>query len=394
MNLQTYLNENFPGPFSEDFLKEHFKSFGVDVNIFQNKFQFKYDQIAVDWNNPLTHFCRGSILHYSFGEGWKYIARPWNKFFNRQEGFSKFSKEEDFEKFKKLSPKLLSKLDGSAILVYFDPDIQDFRASTLGSIQTSNVSDFSLTFSELFWKTFNKNKERFIKGTTSIFELCTIYNRIVTEYNQDKVVFLGTYSNETGEYLEKESEEIGKDLEKPISIPLCPLFNSWKDVEEFVEKESSNPIYGKNSEGFVTYSDKPLFKLKNRNYLHLHGLFTGDKMFVRKNVINLFFSNGLDDVYSDLPEEIKKFSDELKERYLKTSLEIHRAKESLKELKEDRKEYALKIIEIEKENETVKTFKAYLFDCLKEDKEFSKWLLVEKNKKFCYEGYLEWWKND
>lgn len=394
MNLQEYLNENFPGPFSEEFLKEHFKSFGVDVSIFQNKFQFKYGQIAADWNNQLTHFCRGSILHYTFGEGWKYIARPWNKFFNRHEGFSKFSTDKDFETFKKLNPKFLQKLDGSCLIVYHDPDINDFRASTLGSIPTSNVSDFPMTFSDLFWKTFNNDKSRFIKGTTSIFELCTVYNRIVTEYEKDKVVFLGTYSNESGEYLEKESEEVGKDLEKPISIPLCPLFNSWEDVHNFVENESTNPKYGKNSEGFVAYSNYPLFKLKNKNYLNLHGLFTGDKMFVRKNVVNLFFSNGLDDVYSDLPEEIKKFSDDLKERYLKASLEIHKAKELLKDLKENRKEYALKIGEIENENPVVKMFKAYFFECLKKDLDFSSWLITEKNKKFVYESYLEWWKND
>lgn len=392
--LLKYLNENFPGPFSESFLKEHFKALGVDVNISGNKFQFKYDQINANWNNPITHFCRGSIFHYSFGEGWKYLARPWNKFFNRQEGFSNFSKEEDFEKFKKLNPKLLSKLDGSCLFVYFDPDINDFRASTLGSIKTSKVSDFPFTFSDLFWKTFKHSKERFVKGTTSIFELCTIYNRVVTEYPEDKVVFLGTYSNDTGEYLEEVSETIGKDLEKPISIPLCPVFSSWNDLNNFVEKESSNPVYGKNPEGFVAYSNYPLFKLKNRNYLNLHGLFTGDKMFIRKNIINLFFDGGLDDVLSDLPEEVVKFSEEVKEKYLEASLEIFKAKEIVKGLKENRKEYALKVQELSKENRFVNLFQAYLFELLKNDIEFSSWLILERNKKKNYESYMEFWKGN
>lgn len=88
MNLEQYLNDNFP-TFSFETLSDHFKSFGVDISVSKNLYQFKYDQISANWNNPITHFCRGAILH--FGKfGWEYYARPWNKFFNRQELFSKY----------------------------------------------------------------------------------------------------------------------------------------------------------------------------------------------------------------------------------------------------------------------------------------------------------------
>jgi len=393
MNLEKYLNDNFPGPFADDFLKEHFKSFGVNISIEGNKFLFKYDMIEADWNNPLTHFCRGAILRYEFGIGWEYVCRPWNKFFNRQEGRSNYSTKDDIKKLQNHKVELVQKMDGSCVTIWFDEDLNDFRASTLGSISTTNISDFDMTFSDLFWKLFGNDKSRFVKGTTSLFELCTVYNRVVTEYPEDHITYLGTYSNTTGEYLEALSEQIGTGLKKPIRIPFD--FSSWDELDQFVEDESRKSRYGKNSEGFVCYVDNyPAFKCKNENYLNLHHLFTGDKLYVRKNIVNLFFQGKMDDLEQKLPEELKKFKDNLYSKYEHVLDEIFVGKNLVKDLKQDRKEYALKIQDLSKKYNFINVFQGYFYELLKGDQEFSEWL-TSKNKhgNYIYESYMDFWKD-
>lgn len=386
--LKEYLNETFPGPFSDEFLKTYFKNLGVDVSISGDKFLFKYDQIAADWYNPLTKYCRGSIFRYTYGIGWEYLSRPWQKFFNRHEGFSGYSKDSDFSKVPEGSY-LLEKLDGSCCQIYFVDGF--WKCSTLGSIDTAQVGDFSFTFSELFWRLFGTDTSMLVPGNTYLFELCSVYNQIVTAYEKDHVVFLGAFSNDSGKALKEHSEEISKEWIKPKKIPFN--FNSWKDLEEFVEAESKNQIYGKNPEGFVAYIDGyPAFKLKNSKYLELHGVFTGDRMFVRKNLVNLFFKGNLDDVENDLPDVSKKFVEHLKEKYRDVWKEVCSAKEFLEPFKSDRKEYALKLREVTKSSKVLPMFQGYFFECLKADLEFSSWL-VQKKLKYNFEAQMDFWKS-
>jgi hypothetical protein len=390
--LLKYLNENFPGPFSDDFLKSSFKDFGVDVSIEDNKFLFKYDMISADWNNPLTEYCRGSIFRYSFGEGWEYVARPWKKFFNRHEGRSGYSTEEDFKKLSGNSVELFQKLDRSCCEVWYDVDKSSWRVSTLGSISTASVGDFPFTFAELFWKTFGNDSSRFEIGSTYLFELCTVYNRIVTEYEHNHVVFLGAYSNASGDFLEALSQKVGTGLLKPIKIPF--EFTSWKALEDFVEAESKKTRYGKNPEGFVGYvNGYPKFKCKNNNYLNLHGLFTGDKMFVKKNIVNLFFQGGLDDVEKDLPTESKEFLQILRSRYEGVLDQIFVAENFLKPFAKDRKTYALKVQEIIPKYTYLKHFYGYYFEKLDTGLQFSEWLLKDNKGQFNYEKQMPFWKS-
>lgn len=387
MNLEQYLNDNFL-TFSFEILSDHFKSFGVDVSVSKNLYQFKYDQNSADWNNPITHFCRGAILH--FGKfGWKYYARPWNKFFNRQELFSNYSKKEDFQKI--FGGEFRQKLDGSCLILYFNFEENSWKVSTLGSIDTAEINDFRITFSDLFWKHFGSNTSDLIPGNTYLFELCTAYNRIVTKYQEDHLTYLGTLSNESGEAILSESLEAR--FKTPIKIPVCPIFKNWDDVGDFVEAESSNEIYGKNSEGFVFYKNGlPQFKWKNKNYLSLHGVMTGDSLFVKKNLVNLFFTDGLDDIYGDLPELMQEFSDRLKNRYVEISEKVYQVSKHLANFKVDRKTYALELKNVS--DSDVKIFSGYFFEILSKEKTFSEWLKSKNNHgRVIYESFLDFWKS-
>jgi len=388
MSLEKYLNENFPGPFADSFLKEHFKSFGVNVSIENDLFLFKYDQIEANWNNPIVHMCRGAILQYTFGIGWQYISRPWNKFFNRHEGKSGYSTDEDFKKLAEQNVELIQKADGSAVQVYQYNG--NWKASTLGSIDTMNVSDFDFTFADLFWKIFGEDTSQLIPGNTYMFELCTVYNRIVTEYENDCVFFLGTYSNVDGKYEPKISHDFSIGKKVPIKLPF--VFSSWKELEEFVEKESLKTRYGKNPEGFVVYiNNYPAFKCKNEKYLNLHGMFTGDTLFVRKNIVHLFFNNRLDDVENDMPAESKTFLDGLRKNYEYVYDKVYSTNYVVSKLKADRKEYALKVQEMCK-NFSIEIFSGYFFGQFREETNFSEWLLKESKGIKNYERQLDFWK--
>lgn len=383
MSLELYLNKHFQ-TFSKESLSDHFKSIGVDVHTSGNLFQFKYDQINANWNEEIVHFCRGAILEFS-NNSWKYIARPWNKFFNRTELASNFSKKSDISLC--LNGEFRQKLDGSCIMLYFYND--SWKCSTLGSIETSEINDLGFTFSDLFWKLFGTDTSDLIPGRTYLFELCSVYNRIVTKYDHDHVTYLGSLSNQTGEPL---ASVLSNRFPVPVSIKFCPArFKSWEDVDAFVEEESLDKKYGENSEGFVFYQNcLPKFKLKNRKYIHLHHVLTGDKLYVRKNLIKLFFEDGLDDVYGDLPELLLEFVENLRKKYVQVSEKIYHALNDL-EKHTDRKDFALAVQSLDSE---LKFFSGYFFEWFVSKKTFSEWLKsVNKNGKFCYESGIDFWKD-
>lgn len=213
----------------------------------------------------------------------------------------------------------------------------------------------------------------------------------MTKYPEDHLTYLGTLSNESGEAILSKSLE--DRFKTPIKIPVCPVFKNWDDVGDFVEAESSNIIYGKNSEGFVFYKNGlPQFKLKNKNYLSLHGVMTGDSLFVKKNLVNLFFTDGLDDIYGDLPELMQEFSDRLKKRYVEISEKIYNVSKHLSNFKTDRKTYALELKNVT--DNDVKIFSGYFFEILSKEKTFSEWLKSKNNHgRVIYESFLDFWKN-
>lgn len=118
---------------------------------------------------------------------------------------------------------------------------------------------------------------------------------------------------------------------------------------------------------------------------------TGDSLFVKKNLVNLFFTDGLDDVYGDLPELMQDFSNRLKEKYVEISGKIYETNKHLNSLKSDRKSYALEVQKIS--DPDVKIFSGYFFELLSSNKTFSEWLKSKnKSNKFIYETYLDFWK--
>jgi hypothetical protein len=367
MILIDYLNKNFStsGTWSADELITHFmETFGVGVKVEKDLYLFKYDMIAAKWLESLTGECRGTILRK--GVAWEICSRPWNKFFNASEGHSGIYTEELFSKWvASTSPYLMQKVDGTAIQLWYDKAYKRWVASTLGTITPSKVGDYSFTFADLFWKILNEADNvnlNFInsneaKDCTFMFELCTVYNRILTKYPFDRIYLLSVRNNQTGAYWDSEAlAKVAENLR--VMIPASYTFaqlglTSLDATNKFIEEAAKdNEKYGEYSEGFVAYvNGTPIAKFKNNTYLSLHHLSGGDTAHTKNVVIEAFFTASIDDMMKVLTDPMKDFVEALRKWYIAKSAEILAEAKAIAETSyADQKAYALRVQKIADKN--------------------------------------------
>ena len=326
--LQTYLDENHDGP---DSLKVDFqRKFGVSVRQEDDLFLFKYGIITSNWKEKVTHESRGAILRLE-NNGWTYMSRPFDKFFNQHEGHCPIFDSSAFAKHLQEAV-IIEKADGSCIQMWHDG--QSWRVSTLGSITTKNVYDEDVTFSELFFKTVGEiHLHELDPNFTYLFELCCDENRIVTQYTHNHAVYLGARERRSGSYLRHHELEYdinqGAFCDSNIRMPkmVKPSDRGLKtldDVKLFVDQESDSEKYGKWPEGFIIYNldgFHPLAKMKNARYMSLHHVGGGDVAHSKNQIINAIFLGYIDDVYDVLSTRLKNFADDIKQKAAKLTQE-------------------------------------------------------------------------
>lgn len=365
--IREYLQDNFSS-FTLEELKEHFLTkFGVRVNKFQNKYIFKYDTILANYQEPITFECRGVILYFIEGI-WSYHSVPFRKFFNIQEGKCELFNKDYFDKVKK-NIRLVEKKDGSCIQLAFDIETNEWRASTLGSIETLGFnSDFDYTFSQLFWELYD-NKIPLVNGNTYIFELCSKMNQIVTGYEKDHLTLLAVRKPDFSMYSRSELEEIIKD--SSVSLPkfIDKIFDSLDEIVSFTEEESKKEGYGEIPEGFVLYDlsiGHPVGKSKNEKYIQWHSCNTGDVRFVKKVLIQAYFQGNIDDIYDKLTDYNKAYIDRLRGHMINLEKESRDVLSNVS-ISLDRKAFA---IELKKRNEqVVKDYFGFFFEFYKKSLE-------------------------
>lgn len=359
-----FLNEMF-GPSSgaeSNDIKEFFHvELGVKVDILDDLYLFKYDMLSVKWND-VTYECRGTVAHRSAEGVWSYVSRPPEKFFNLQESRCKYNTWEGIVKDID-SIDLVQKADGTAIQMYYWGN--QWRVSTLGKIEPSEVQGYPFTYHELFIKLFNE--DGFAKADPKycyFFELCTSCNTIVTQYPKDSVFLLLARNVETGEYVSQQDldniAEYDFKVTRPIRIKLNTLnLKSMDELLEYVETESKNPVYGFNSEGFVLCNPAPIGKAKNRKYLILHkNIGGGDSASSINNIIELFFEGMIDDFYGDLQPIQRTGIDSLKNHMIKLSRDSEMFLTSIDFNNISRKEYALRVNSLD----DLRQYSSYLFN--------------------------------
>lgn len=202
---------------------------------------------------PCTRMARGLVLD----EAGTVMARPFEKFFNLGE-----RPETKMEALPANTPEIYEKLDGTLIIVFWNPYCERWQCVTRGSWSNQWIDAAN--------RILNHRKAciGFLDPSfTYLFELVAPWNRIVVRYDDERLVLLGARHNQ----IEYEIDDAGMrdicinlwvDQARKFAIPLIDLnlgAGKGTDQEGYVLKWPS---------GFRV-------KAKFEEYVRLHGLLTG-----------------------------------------------------------------------------------------------------------------------
>jgi hypothetical protein len=286
-------------------------------------YHLSYDQLESPKGHPIVRECRGLIL--SATDNWNVVAYPFNRFANLGEGWA--------DPIDWTNVRVQEKVDGSMMIFWFYKG--QWNVSTKGSPDAGGaVGDFPFTFSELFWKTFNSynitNKLNPI--VTYIFELTSIYNRVVVQHKETALTLTGVRIIGTEDYEE---------------VPVCQ-YKGWEipPVKEYplttvAEIESAalalDPMH---NEGFVVVDQNfGRVKIKSPSYVMIHHMKDG---FGQRRMIRLLQLGETSEVLSYFPEYVELFN-EVQAKIDSMIATIEAEYEAIKHLT-DRKEFALQAV--------------------------------------------------
>jgi len=221
------------------------------------------------WND-ITRLCRGLIIDSKDN----IICRPFEKFYNWEEIETKWP--DIFNKYKDKKPLRVSeKVDGS------------LGIATRGSFE----SEQAIRGSEILNKKYLDElwKLRPYMGIyTFLFEIIYPENKIVVQYDEEKLVLLDVIENSTG--------NSKLDNFSNLNFKTATQYH-WSSYDNLKSKNI------KNKEGYVLiYDDNYRIKIKFENYIKLH--------YLKSNVSNysiwemLKNNESVDDLIKELPDEM------------------------------------------------------------------------------------------
>jgi len=255
-----------------------------------------YCQINSPKTHPIVMECRGLVLEL---DTWKVVSKGYDRFFNVGEALeitNKFNWNDFYAR---------TKEDGSYIHVFNYND--QWLVKTRNSFAQGKLEGCDYTWEQLFWETQkNWEVEKEPKGLVFIFELCSVYNKVVRHYSEPKSYLLGIY-----DVYENILLEFFKDDIFDFCVPQHYYFKNLNEVENFIKQKEEED---KTFEGLVlTDSNGLKLKIKSRAYLALHRLKGNGNIFLDKNLVPLVLSGETDEVISYYPE-IKESLHSLKEK--------------------------------------------------------------------------------
>lgn len=234
----------------------------LTINEDDNYAILKYSQIDSDFNEEICRECRGLIIdkHYNTA-----TALSFYKFFNVQETFA--------DKIDWDTARVLEKVDGSKILVWFNEYEDHWQVSTSGQLDARNapVSDFGFSFYDLFERALHNYVfpgyktlfETLDKGFCYTFELVTPESRVVVPYDKDALYLIGIRDIHTFEEIDPSYFSLSKFVKAPKQFKLSNLKDCLNKVEHM----------GYNEEGFVVVdANWKRIKIKSPAYVAAHYL--------------------------------------------------------------------------------------------------------------------------
>ena len=322
-------------------LEKTIKDFSLKTREYEHKILLKYDQLVSPTLMALPEMqdCRGIILEKNT---WNVMSLAFRKFFN--------SEESNAAKIDWNTAKVLEKLDGTMIQVYYDWHDMAWYAGTTGTAngegEVNNKN--GTTFNDLFWDTLN-NKYTFNecllnKDYIYVFELTTPYNIVVKPHGESSATLLTVRNRETLVELS------GKDLEMAaisIGVPLVKSFDiNASNVGHLLKTFEGMPW---SEEGYVVRDGNDnRVKVKNPAYVAVHHL---KGKTAEHNILTIVKTNEIEEFASTFPER-KEELNRLKEGYdaliaklnsVWVELQLHKPKNITKE---EQKKYAAAVFEV------------------------------------------------
>lgn len=223
----------------------------VSVNKQGNLHMFTYTNecsYSGSWN-LFTRAARGIIIN---SETKEIVALPFPKFFNLSE---------NKDPIPDLPFSAYEKLDGSLIVLWWNPFENFWQCSTKGSFSSDQAKMAQSIVNG--WP----NKNVLHQGTTYLMELIGPKNKIVVNYPSDELVMLGGYALEPNssidfDYFKQVGEVLGIRSAKKFG------FSSISDLVNKADHELT-----KDEEGFVVHFENDLrVKIKSAEYKRIHAI--------------------------------------------------------------------------------------------------------------------------
>jgi hypothetical protein len=267
---------------------------------YPNLVSLKYSQIASPMGEKLVQECRGIVLDQD--NDWAIVARGFDKFFNYGESHAA---PIDWD-----SARVLEKLDGSLMMVYWYDGQARVASSGHPEAGGSVGLGGSKSFADLFWESYGEPGPAMGRpGETHMYELCTPENQVVVPHKEARLYLIGLR-----DHLGQE-QPIWRMKSGRASIPPFFPLGSLSECLGALDAFS-----GFHQEGFVVIDAQfRRIKIKHPQYVALHRLKSrlSDKACLE--VARLGETHELVAYFPELAEKVDKWNKELD--YLASDME-------------------------------------------------------------------------
>jgi hypothetical protein len=278
MQVQNFLRDGG----TIELLKEKYAIDAKRHPSYNNLVLLKYSQIDSPFSEEIVRECRGLILDEA--NDWNVVCFSMGKFFNFGEGHA--------AKIDWTTARVAEKVDGSLCQLF----VYDGRwmFATSGSPDGGgNVSDYSFSFNEFFWKTFTHKLPPVDCGKCFWFELTSIFNKIVVVHPEPSITLLGGRDLTTMKELTvEEAHKYFPDCKVAKQFPLTSFDEIIKSYETFS---------GLKQEGYVVCDGQfNRTKCKHPQYSAAHHL--KDALGSRRAIVEIVRNGEIEEVIATLPE--------------------------------------------------------------------------------------------
>ncbi len=291
-------------------LKEELGILSKRSELYPELYLFKYDSIRADMSNSVVQECRGLILNKE--ASWATVCFPYTKFFNHNESLAAIL---DLD-----TTRIYPKLDGSLLNLYYFNDKWNVATSgnpdAVGPVHHNNDL---ITFNSLFWLIWKQLgyilPPNNFKDYTFMFELTSIFNRVVVQYKSSDLILHGIRHNITHNEIKLDRLGLNRHWDW-CNWHKCVGTNFLNFDILFKQIENLDPL---KQEGVILIDkDFNRVKVKSKAYVNLHHVKSN---MCPKSMLEIIRNNESEEFLSQFPE-YRLLHTTIKKQYSKLNILI------------------------------------------------------------------------